>query len=119
MQIFTGVDIIEIARFSQEQLQNTRFMNLCFTKDEQEYCFSKTNPDEHFAGRYAAKEAMTKALTGFNKTLVYSQIEIKCRDNGRPYIVLHTTDEDIQKVKIDVSISHSKTDAVAFVVVYC
>ncbi len=119
MQMFVGVDTIEISRFDQEQLLNSRFMNLCFTQSEQEYCFSKTNSAEHFAGRYVAKEAVVKALSGINKTLVYSQIEIRNKDNGRPYVILHTTDEELLKVKIDVSISHSKTDAVAFAVVYC
>ena len=119
MQIFTGVDIVEISRFTQEQLQNNRFMNLCFTRDEQEYCFSTKIPEQHLAGRYAAKEAVTKALYGMMKTLVYSQIEIKNMDNGRPYVILHTTDEELLKVKIDVSISHSRTDAVAVAVVYC
>ena len=119
MQFFTGVDIIETARFTQKQLQNNRFMDLCFTQDEQEYCFSTKNPEQHLAGRYVAKEAVTKALSGMMKTLVYSQIEIKNMDNGRPYVILHTTDEELLKVKIDVSISHSRTDAVAVAVVYC
>ena len=119
MQIFTGTDIIEVSRFTQEKLQNNRFMDLCFTKNEQEYCISTKNPKQHLAGRYAAKEAVTKALSGINKTLVYSQIEIKNNDNGRPYVILHTTDEELLKVKIDVSISHSRTDAVAVAVVYC
>ena len=118
MQIFCGVDIIEISRFDAGHLANQKFLDLCFTKDEQAYCFSMKNPALHFAARFAAKEAVVKALSGFGKSLVYCAIEIKKEANGRPYVVLLSDDEELCRVKIDVSLSHAESHAAASAVVY-
>lgn len=118
MEIFTGVDIVEISRFDTEQLSSPRFMELCFTRDEQRFCLTSANPAEHFAARFAAKEAVIKAISGIEKTLVYSEIEICNREDGRPFVKLHSDDSLLNKINIDVSISHSKTMAIAFVVIW-
>jgi holo-[acyl-carrier-protein] synthase len=118
MQIFTGIDIIEISRFDAEHLSNQKFLDLCFTKEEQAYCFSLKNPAPHFAARFAAKEAVVKALSGLDKSLVYCAIDIRKDEKNRPYVVLLTDDETLRGVKIDVSLSHAESHAAASAVVY-
>lgn len=116
--IFIGVDNVEISRFNDKLLHNKRFLNFCFTKVEQHYCFEKINPSQHFAVRYAAKEAVNKAISALNKTLVYSAIEIQNAESGRPLVILHTNDEELLKMKVEISLSHSASEAIAFAVVY-
>lgn len=118
MNIFTGVDIVTISRFDKKQLQNKSFLNLCFTESEQQYCLSKQNPAQHFAARFAAKEAVIKALSGLNLYLERNKIEIRNKENGRPYIIMHTDNIDFLNLKSDISLSHSETSAIAFIILY-
>ncbi|HJJ48576.1 MAG TPA: holo-ACP synthase [Methanocorpusculum sp.] len=118
MQIFCGIDIIEISRFDAEHLGNQKFLDLCFTKEEQVFCFSHKNPAPHFAARFAAKEAVVKALSGFGKSLVYCAIEIKKDKNNRPYVVFLSDDPELSRIKTDVSLSHAESHAAASAVVY-
>ena len=118
MKMYVGIDIVEISRFDEKILGDSKRLNICFTSQEQKYCLSSANPAEHFAGRFAAKEAITKALSGFGKSLAYSLIEILNDETGRPYVTLHSNDEFIKKIIIDVSISHSKKDVVAVSIAY-
>jgi len=117
--ILTGTDIISISRFDDKKLANKSFLDRCFTPAEQEYCLAKGKPAQHFAARFAGKEAVVKALSGLDITMDYRDIEILKRKNGRPYIVLHSKDEKIRKLaeKCDISLSHSESDATAFAVI--
>ncbi|MDO5846006.1 MAG: holo-ACP synthase [Methanocorpusculum sp.] len=119
MHIYTGTDIIDIARFTDDLIHSERFLNHCFTKAEQEYCLAKHQPAQHFAARFAAKEAVTKALSGMGKTLPYTAIEIQNRPDGRPFVNLITKDSQLTRLNIDISLSHAQTAAVAFAVVWC
>ena len=105
MKMYVGIDIVEVSRFDEKILGDSKRLNLCFTSQEQKYCMSSANPAEHFAG-------------GFGKSLAYSLIEILNDETGRPYVTLHSDDEFIKKIIIDVSISHSKKDAVAVSIAY-
>lgn len=118
MDIFVGTDIIEIARFGSALLSKQSFLDLSFTAAEQEYCFAKSCPAQHFAVRFAAKEAVTKAIYGLNKKLTYAEIEIYNDENGRPWVRLLTDDPLLQTLKIDVSLSHSESMAMAFAIAY-
>ena len=116
MTIKIGTDIIEISRFSK--LQDKQIINRCFTESEKDYCFSKHNSPQHFAARFAAKEAIIKALSGFGLSLDCNKIEICNEENGRPYVKYLTDDPCYRSLYTDISLSHSDTAAVAFVLIH-
>lgn len=110
-----GVDIIEIQRVVEiiEQY-GPRFYKKVFTDEEVEYCISKAKPAQHFAARFAAKEAFSKAIgTGLGKDLMLKDIEIVRDDSGKPSIKTKKIVHD----KIMLSISHSDHYVVAVCVV--
>lgn len=113
-----GIDIEKIHRFDhKEYLKNNIFLKKIFTQKELDYCFSKNNPPTHLAGRYAAKEAIVKALSPIsNEILTYDQIEILNNLNGIPKVSI--SNDKLNKLKIKVSISHNNDDAIAMAIVY-
>ena len=120
MKIRTGVDIIEIERIKQSiEETDGRFCERVYTQKEIEYCESKkTQKYQHYAARFAAKEAAFKAISQLldNKfDIEWKDIEILNDENGRPYVNLLKKEINIDD--IDISISHCKTYAVASVVV--
>src|SRR5581483_3137745 len=75
-----GVDLIEIDRVRQAlERHGDGFRDRCFTSEERAYCDAKPNPAQHYAGRFAAKEAVGKAL-GIGVHFTWKEIEIR----GRP-----------------------------------
>jgi holo-[acyl-carrier protein] synthase len=105
MIIGIGTDIIEIERVAAA-VKNPRFLSKVFTPDEIAYC---DNLPERFAGIFAAKEAIAKAMgTGFRK-LLPRDLEIRRTDLGQPIY-------NNAEYCFSVSISHCKTYAVAFVI---
>ncbi len=120
MKIRTGTDIIEINRV-KKAIEETekKFCGRVYTQDEIEYCESKNAQKyQHYAARFAAKEAVFKALSATLDSkydIEWKDIEIKNDDYGRPYIKLNEKfTEAIEN--IDISISHCKEYAVASVV---
>ena len=121
MKIRTGTDIIEIERV-KASIEDTdgKFCERVYTEKEIEYCESKKMQKyQHYAARFAAKEAVFKAIS---KTLsgkydiTWKDIEVLNDENGRPYIKL--SEQFANKIEdIDISISHCKEYAVANVVV--
>lgn len=109
-----GVDIEDINRFNDK---SEEFLDRVYTKAEQEYCLSKPKPESHFAVRFCAKEAVIKALNAMGiRHPRLNNIEILHDENECPLIKL----PDIEKYKnltIEVSLSHDKTKAIAFVTV--
>ena len=121
MKVTCGIDIIEIDRI-KESIENVgdRFLDRVFTKKEIEYCESrKAQKYQHYAGRFAAKEAAFKAISKIlndKYSVSWKDFEIINDKQGRPQINLLNVDTDkIQS--IDVSISHCKSYATANVVV--
>ncbi len=118
----TGTDIIEIERIRKlHEKQGQAFLDKCFTSAEIAYCLSKKNSAESFAARFAAKEAVMKALgSGWGEGVAFSNIELVRSASGAPKIVLHRTAlEYAQRAgigRIHISISHCKEYAVAFAV---
>lgn len=109
-----GVDIEDIIRFENK---SQRFLDRIFTKEEQVYCLSKANPASHFAVRFCAKEAVIKALNSISiKQPEFNKIEIYHDDNKCPKIKLPDTGEYVN-LTVNVSLSHDKTKAIAFVLV--
>ena len=122
MKIYTGTDIIEIERV-KNSIENIgkKFIEEIYTPKEIEYCESKKNAKyQHYAARFAAKEAIFKAVSKLlnNKfDISWKNAEIVNDENGRPYINFLNT-KIMEKIEdIDISISHCKEYAVATVVV--
>ena len=113
MNIACGTDIIEIERIKYAISSDVgeKFIQRIYTKKEIEYCESKNiQKFQHYAARFAAKEAIFKALSKEleNKyNIEWKQIEILNDENGRPYCIIDN--EISSKIEnIDVSISHCK-----------
>ena len=85
--IFLGNDLVEVSRIllSIDKI-GQRFIDRIYTKHEQEYCNSKSKPEIHYAGRFAAKEAIIKALksSGFKQPTPFCSIEIESGVDGKP-----------------------------------
>ena len=111
-----GCDIVEISRIIESiEKHKNHFLDRIFTPKEQDYC--KSHP-ERFAGRFAAKEALAKALgCGFGKDLSFLDIEITNDIKGKPHITLKSRVRDLYPYSaIHLSISHSKENAMAVVI---
>ena len=120
MKISSGVDIIEIDRI-KDSIESTdgRFCERVYTEKEIEYCESKkAQKYQHYAARFAAKEAVFKAISSKlqNKyEISWQDIEILKNETGRPYVNLKYKIDEIEN--IDLSMSHCKEYAVANVVI--
>ena len=121
MKVTCGTDIIEIQRIqnSIEKL-GEKFLNKVFTEKEIEYCESKNKQKyQHYAARFAAKEAAFKALSWKIKDkydIKWTDFEVSNDEQGKPIIKIYCIDhENIESV--DISLSHCKDYAVANVVV--
>ena len=114
-----GTDIVETGRIAKAIEKEQGFRELVFSKDEIAYCESKTNKYQHYAARFAAKEAFFKALgTGWKNGTSFHEVEILNSENGRPELhLLGETGDTIGAVKVHVSLSHVKSMATAVVVV--
>lgn len=121
MNITCGTDIIEIERI-KESIENIgeKFLKRVFTDKEIEYCESKkAQKYQHYAGRFAAKEAAFKAISKILKdkySVCWKDFEVINNEQGRPYLTLYNVDT-IKIESIDVSISHCKLYATANVTV--
>jgi len=114
MNICVGTDIIEIERI-EKAIQNTKFVKKIFTEKEKEYCENKkVQKYQSYAGKFAAKEAIYKALSEKIKDYKWTDFEILNYNNGKPYVNLKLKIQGLQKIEL--SISHCNTYAVAYVV---
>jgi holo-[acyl-carrier protein] synthase len=91
MIISIGIDIIEVARIREVLLRTPRFRERVFTPAERAYCDSRgAVAAQHYAARFAAKEAALKALqTGWRGGISWQDVEIASRGSGAPYLILH------------------------------
>jgi len=116
-----GIDIVQIARFEREGLKPAFFYRL-FTPDERAYCLSQARSAQHFAGRFAAKEAAVKALCWLPARPRITQVEVTREpDTGAPAISLIADRSGLAPalpggVRLYVSLSHSRTQAIAVVI---
>ena len=114
-EIYIGTDIIDVERIKTSiDNYSSKFVNKVFSLEEQDYCNSKTNPEIHYSGRFAAKEAIIKAIksSGFEQAFSLKNIKIINHSDGSPYVKLDFK----YKGDIKVSISHTQTHAVAFAI---
>lgn len=114
-----GVDIVEIFRMTElRERHGDRFHDLLFLPAETEYCLSRAKPDECFAARFAAKEAVMKALgTGWAGGVSFTGIEVVRAEHGQPAIRLHGSTaakaQELGAGKIHITLSHSRELAMA------
>jgi holo-[acyl-carrier protein] synthase len=122
MIIGVGVDIVDIRRIRDVLArQGDRFVHRVYTQGEREYCTSHRDPAPHYAARFAAKEAVFKALgTGWAKGITWVDVEVHRKPQDAPFLILHgealrlTQAMGIQK--LHVTLSHSDDSAVAVVI---
>jgi len=111
-----GNDIIEISRIEKAiQRYGQRFLDRIFTAKEQSYCLRHHQSGQHFAGRFAAKEAIVKALgIGFREGITWLDIEILNDTYGKPTVFLSQSLQDAHpNSQVLISISHCKEYASA------
>ena len=113
-----GVDIVEIERMKRILERTPSFSRKVFSQAEQDYCNSMANPATHYALRFAAKEAVAKALgTGFSQGVWVRDIEVERAKNGRPSVKLSGGALQIARERgvreMSISLSYTHTDAVA------
>jgi holo-[acyl-carrier protein] synthase len=116
-----GHDIIEVSRIEQSVMKHQeRFYEKLFTDEEIAYCLSKPSPSLHFAGRFAAKEALAKALGfGFGSEVRWKEISILNDENGKPFVELQgKMGVDFSNFHIDISISHIRELASAVAIIF-
>ncbi len=111
----TGIDLIEVDRFTKQKPEiRDRFISRVFTEAEQAYC---KGMDQHLAGRFAAKEAISKALGCGIGEISWKEIEILNDESGMPVVHLHgkaaLRAEQLGLETWSVSITHLKEYAAA------
>jgi holo-[acyl-carrier protein] synthase len=108
-----GIDIEEVERF-KKYVNNKKYLEHIFAKEEISYSFIRKNTAQHLAARFAAKEAVWKALSVKNENLSIMDILIKNTKKGRPQVYI----KNKKYKKIDISISHTKKYVVAVALVF-
>ncbi len=114
-----GIDVVEIGRIADAiRRHGQRFLEKIFFQSEVDYCRSMKEPATHFAARFAAKEAVAKALgTGFSGSINWKDIEVRRKANGEPFVVLHAGAAELAGrsgiTEVFVSLSHTQDYAVA------
>ena len=119
-----GIDIIEVERIAEKISKEQGFRELVFSGNEISYCEAATHKFEHYAARFAAKEAFFKAIgTGWTNGTAFNEIEIIQDEKGKPVLKLTGITASTLKDKgigtISVSLSHVKTMATAVVIIEC
>jgi holo-[acyl-carrier protein] synthase len=115
-----GLDVIEIERVRHALERYPRFRERCFTAAERAYCDSRPNPAQHYAARFAGKEAVGKAL-GFGVAYAFAWQDVEIAGRPKPSVRLSGRLEAWSRRRgagpIDLSMTHSKGIAAAVCVV--
>jgi holo-[acyl-carrier protein] synthase len=123
MVLGLGTDLIEIERVQASMNRfGDRFLNRVFTEGEIAYCMRKKQAAESFAARFAAKEAGAKALgTGISRGVNWKEFEVTREPGQRPVLHFHGRAAELAKAmgvrRVQLSLSHSRTVALAVAVV--
>ncbi len=122
MILGTGIDIIEVERIeASHEKFGERFLNRILVPGEMEYCLSHKKPGPFLAARFAAKEAVSKAFgTGIGAHLSWQDIEVKRKESGEPYVVMHGKGAELLKQRgariVHLTISHTEKHATAMAI---
>ena len=117
-----GTDIIEVARIGEMiEKHDELFLRRVYTPLEIEYCGGRKSALQHYAGRWAAKEAALKALgTGWSRGIKWTDMEVSNLMGGKPELRIHGVASDIAEdmgiQEMQISISHCKSYAVAYLI---
>jgi len=117
-----GIDMIEVERVEEKMTRHSEFREYVFSENEIAYCEKATHKFEHYAARFAAKEAFFKAIgTGWKNGTAFNEVEVTHDEHGKPVITLlgqtASTIAALNAGKISVSLSHLKTMASAVVII--
>ncbi|SDC66286.1 holo-ACP synthase [Niabella drilacis] len=117
-----GLDVIETERVAEKIQKEQGFRELVFSQEEIGYCEPKAHKYEHYAARFAAKEAFLKALgTGWADGTAFNEIQVLGDEQGKPVLSLKgQTAETLKHLdlkKVQLSLSHLKTIAAAVVII--
>jgi holo-[acyl-carrier protein] synthase len=112
-----GIDIIQVSRIKNlMEKYGEKFFKRILTENEISYCKKFPNPEVHFAGRFASKEAYSKSIgTGISRDFKWQDIEILNDERGKPYIH-HIVENEFSHFKFQISISHTKDYGAAVVI---
>ena len=112
-----GVDIVLVDRINKilNSKKKSRFLNKIFSSSEISDSNNRQNQSEYFSGRFAAKEAIKKALSSYNETNMpsFKSLEILNSESGKPYVLISSE----RQSNINISIAHDGNYAIAFCVV--
>jgi len=114
-----GTDIVEIVRIGEMiERHGELFLQRVYTEQEVAYCQKRAASYQHFAGRWAAKEAVLKALgTGWAKGIAWRDIEVVSRPSGQPRVLVHGAVKELAEqagiAGFLLSISHCRSHATA------
>jgi len=117
-----GIDIIEVRRLREVLLRTPRFAERVFTPAERAYCDGRgAVAAEHYAARFAAKEAALKALqTGWSGGIAWQDVEISAKESGAPLLIFHGRVRELYEksgaTAAHLSMSHTSEHAIAEVV---
>lgn len=117
-----GSDIVECLRIGRMIDQHgEQFLTRVFTEREMRYCQGRRHATEHFAGRWAAKEAILKALgTGWSRGLTWTELEIRNEPTGQPKVLICGAAKEVaQNLRVSdilITISHCRAYATAYAV---
>lgn len=117
-----GIDLVEVERIEEKISKDSGFRELVFSANEITYCESRANKFEHYAARFAAKEAFFKALgTGWLSGTAFNEVEVINNEYGKPELILldatNTTVHALQFSSIIVSLTHINKFASAVVII--
>jgi holo-[acyl-carrier protein] synthase len=117
-----GVDIIEVHRVAETIARTPRFAERVFTPAERAYCESRgAVAAQHYAARFAAKEAALKALqTGWSNGIAWQDVEVAAKESGAPIILFHGRARELYEqsgaTRAHLSIAHTTQHAIAEVI---
>ena len=117
MILGVGIDLIEVARIASSfEKFGERFVNRILLPDEIAYCLSHRKPAPFLAARFAAKEAISKAFgTGIGAALGWQDLEIRRKESGEPFVVLHGKGRDLFEARgaksLHISLTHTENYA--------
>jgi holo-[acyl-carrier protein] synthase len=115
-----GVDVVDVKRMKVAlDTWGPGLIKKMFTDTEVAYCKSKKKPHENFAARFAAKEAVSKAMeTGWSGKFRWRDVEVVNDASGAPKVILHDfVAEQLAQCRVHVSLSHTENTVVAFAVI--
>jgi holo-[acyl-carrier protein] synthase len=111
-----GVDLIEIERVRRTLERYPSFRDRCFTEEERRYCDSRPNPAQHYAARFAGKEAVGKAI-GFGVARAFAWRDVEIAGRPKPSVRLsgrvQVWAERVGAARLDLSMTHSRELAAA------